>query len=237
MALGGCARENRRDGRRSRALPSAEIRSQATVTTRVILLDRLWGRLSVAGLLLAGCAFDPRGSSSSESGGDAGGGPADARPPLDDGGGGDIDGSAPAPDAAAIAPVLLETLTIQADEGVAPVQSTVVLKNGSSYRLVASGVVVVRDDGWSGGADYYWQDDLPDVTRGDSSGGVDLGLAVNDTDGNANRSPDWGSYTDSHVYEATMAGNDSVLSAIFFDPNYDNGNSGALSLEIWGPPR
>ena len=93
----------------------------------------------------------------------------------------------------------------------------------------------MRDDGWSGDADYYWADDLPDITRGDSAGGVDIGLAINDTTIDNNRSPDWGSYTDSHVYETTMAGTGATLTAQFHDPEYSN-NSGSLTLEIWGPP-
>lgn len=188
----------------------------------------VWGRLSVAGLLLAGCAFDPRGSSASA-------GPPDAAVMPGGGfdGGGTIVPFDAAPTFDAPTPVLLETLVIDA-AATAPTQSSVVLLAGASYRLVASGVVAIRDDGFSGDADYWWDDDLPEVV-GDSAGGVDIGLAVNDSDGTSSRAPDWGPPVLSHTYEVSLTGNDAVLSAQFFDPNNGN-NSGSLSLEIWGPP-
>jgi hypothetical protein len=133
-----------------------------------------------------------------------------------------------------VEPVLLETLTVPVTDS-EPVQSSVVLLAGRTYRLVASGTAIVRDDDagrYNGDADYWWSD----LISGDTSGGVDLGLAVNDSDGNASRSPDWGGYSDSHVYQASIPGNDKKVSAVYFDPDYDNGNSGSLSLEIWGLP-
>lgn len=187
----------------------------------------MWGRLIVAGLLLAGCAFDPRGSSGTGPGPDGGG----FSSPGSDAGKSSSDAAVP-PDGAPVEPVLLETLTIDSHSTV-PVESTVVLLAGASYRLVAAGVVAIRDDGWSGDADYYWDDDTPWLVGDDI--GVDIGLAVNDADGSGARSPDWGDYTDSHVYQATMPGSDSVLSAVFFDPDNSN-DSGSLTLEIWGPP-
>ena len=191
----------------------------------------MWGRLSLAGLLLAGCAFDPRGSSSSTPDADAARA-SDARP-EGDGSPDPIDAAPPTPDSAPVEPVLLETLIIDAAETDA-IQSTVVLQTGSSYRLVASGVVDIRDNDYSGDADYWWPDDLPGLIS-DSAGGVDLGLAINDTTIDGNRSPNWGDFADSHVYETTMAGTGSTLTAQFHDPNYDN-NSGSMTLEIWGPP-
>lgn len=191
----------------------------------------MWGRLSLAGLLLAGCAFDPGGSSAG-SDADASQPGADARPGADSAPGAP-DATPPSPDAAPVEPVLLDTLTIQAVDS-DPVQSAVVLLAGRSYRLVATGVVDIRNGDYSGDADYWWPNDLPGVIS-DSAGGVDMGLAVNDTDGNSDRSPDWGDYDGSHVYEATIPGNDKVLSAVFFDPDNSN-NSGSLTLEIWGPP-
>jgi hypothetical protein len=185
----------------------------------------------LAGLLLAGCAFDPGGSSAG-SDADASQPGADARPGADSAPG-TPDATPVPPDAAAVEPVLLETLTIEA-QNTDPIQSSVVLVVGQTYRLVASGVVAVRTDGWSADADYYWDDRFPGVP-GDSAGGVDYGLAVNDTGGSSSRSPDWGEYTQTHVYEAVIPGNDKFLSAVFYD--FDNSNdSGSLTLEIWGPP-
>lgn len=191
----------------------------------------MWGRLPLAGLLLAGCAFDPGGSSASDPSSDAAPGAADARPRTD-AGPDPFDGAPPSPDAAPIEPVLLDTLTIPATGEI--VTSTAVLETSASYRLVAQGVVDVRDGDYSGDADYWWSNDLGFI-GGDSSGGVDLGLAIDDTTIDGNRSPDWGDYTDSHIYQASMTGTGSTLTAQFHDPNYGN-NGGSLTLEIWGPP-
>jgi len=193
----------------------------------------VWGRLSVAGLLLAGCAFDPGGSSAGSDADPSQPG-ADARPGADSGPGAP-DATAVSPDAAPVEPVLLDTLTVSVTTNV-PVQSSVVLAAGQTYRLVASGTAVVRDDDlgrYMGDADYWWGGIFDGQ---DSYNGVDYGLAIDDTHVDDSRSPDWGPFADSHVYETTMPGTGSVLSAVFFDSNYNNGNSGSLTLEIWGPP-
>lgn len=191
----------------------------------------VWGRLPLAGLLLAGCAFDPGGSSTSGSASDAAPGAPDARPGADSAPGA-TDAAPLPPDAAPVEPVLLETLTIQATGEIA--RSTVVLEAGASYRLVASGVVDIKDGDYSSDADYWWGNGTPWLV-GNSSGGVDIGLAIDDTTIDDNRSPDWGDYAGSHVYETTMAGTGATLTAQFHDPNYGN-NSGSMTLEIWGPP-
>lgn len=229
MALGGCASKNRQDGHRSRHRQND---SEVASARGDIVVIRLWGCLTLAGLLLAGCSFNPGGSSGSDPGSDAGGGFSDGLPDPD---GGSRTPDAAGADAAPVEPVLLETLAIDvASEQT--VQSTVVLLSGRTYRLVASGEAVVRDDDlgrYMGDADYWWGGIFDGE---DSYGGVDYGLAINDIQVDGSRSPDWGEFADSHVYETTMPGNDSVLSALFFDSNYGNGNSGSLSLEIWGPP-
>ncbi len=231
MARGGCASRNRQDGRHSRRWQND---SEVGGVAHDIVVIRLWGCLTLAGLLLAGCSFKPGGSASDQPSPDASGGFSDGLPDPD-GGPGVPDGAHPLPDSAPVEPVLLETLTIPVTSS-EPVESSVVLVAGQSYRLVASGTAIVRVDDvlgrFDGDADYWFND----VARGDTSDGVDLGLAVNDDDGTSSRTPDWGEYTGSHVYEATIPGDDNLLSAVFFDPDYDNGNSGSLTLEIWGPP-
>ena len=134
------------------------------------------------------------------------------------------------PDGQPPVPVLLETLTVPATGEV--VTSTVVLVSGASYQLVATGEVTVRD-GYGGDADYWY--DVVFGVGGDSSGGVDIGLAVNDTVIDGDRSPDWGEYTESHSYQSTMGGTGSTLTAQYHDPNFSN-NGGSMSLEIWGLP-
>jgi hypothetical protein len=143
--------------------------------------------------------------------------------------GGGFGGSDP-PDGATAAPVLLETLTVPATGEVVP--STTLLRVGATYRLIASGVVSVRD-GYSGDADYYWDDVFG--LGGDAAGGVDLGLAIDDPVIDDTRSPDWGEFSSEHTYEALVAGTGAALAAQFHDPNFGN-NGGSLSLAIWGPP-
>lgn len=193
----------------------------------------MWGCLTLAGLLLAGCSFEHGGSASSDRDTDGGGGGFSDGVPDPDGATGTPD-AAPPDGAPPIEPVLLETLTIDVAEQ-DPIHSTVVLVAGQSYQLLASGEAIVRDDEvgrFAGDADYWYGGAL----LGDTWLGVDFGIAVNDFDGSGSRAPDWGEFSDAHVYKATIPGNDAVLTAQFFDNNYGNGNSGSLTLEIWGPP-
>ena len=195
----------------------------------------MWGCLTLAGLLLAGCSFEHGGGASSPD------------PATDAGGGGfsdgvpDPDGGVATPDAAApdgappIEPVLLDTLTIDVTSP-AEVQSNVVLLSGEAYQLIASGEAVVRDDGagrYRVDADY-WYGGIFDGE--DSYLGVDFGLAIDDTVIYGDFSPDWGEFADSHIYQATITGTGAPITAQFHDSNYENGNSGSLTLEIWGPP-
>jgi hypothetical protein len=191
----------------------------------------VWGRLPLAGLLLAGCSFSPGGSSGSDPDSDAGGGFSDGLPDPDGGPG--VPDAAPLPDAPPVEPVLLETLTVESNGNT--VQSSFALEAGATYRLVASGELVVRDDDagrFSGDADYWYGV----VLSGDGFDGVDFGVAIDDTEVDDERSPDWGEFADSHIYQATIPGTGAQLTAQYHDNNYGNGNSGSMSLEIWGPP-
>ena len=193
----------------------------------------MWGCLPLAGLLLAGCSFSPGGSSGSDPDSDAGGGFSDGLPDPD-GGPGVPDAAPVLPDGLpAVVPVLLETLTVESNGNT--VQSSFALDAGATYRLVVSGEIVVRDDDagrFNGDADFWYGV----VLGGDGFGGVDFGVAIDDTDVDDDRSPDWGEFADSHVYEANIPGTGAQLTAQYHDNNYGNGNSGSLSLEIWGPP-
>ena len=133
----------------------------------------------------------------------------------------------------AVVPVLLEILTVESNGNT--VQSSFELDAGATYRLVVSGEIVVRDDDagrFNGDADFWYGV----VLGGDGFGGVDFGVAIDDTDVDDDRSPDWGEFDDAHVYEANIPGTGAQLTAQYHDNNYGNGNSGSLSLEIWGPP-
>ena len=142
--------------------------------------------------------------------------------------------AAPLPDAPPVEPVLLETLTVESNGNT--VQSSFALETGATYRLVVSGELVVRDDelGEYGGDADYWYGGI--FEGEDGFNGVDYGVAIDDTDIDSERQPDWGAFIDSHVYETTIAGTGAQLTAQYHDSNYGNGNSGSVSLEIWGPP-
>jgi hypothetical protein len=192
----------------------------------------VWGRLFVAGLLLTGCSFRPGGGASDPPDSDRDGAGADAQPGVPDATPGPFDAAPPSFDATP--PELLETLTVLATGEVET--SDTVLESGATYILVAAGTVVVNDDGYSADSDYWWDDDLPGIGV-DGFDGVDYGLAVNDTDVDNSRSPDWGGFDSSaHSYQITMAGTGATLTAQFHDRDYGNGNSGSLTLEIHGPP-
>jgi hypothetical protein len=196
-----------------------------------IVAIRLWGCLTLAGLLLAGCSFKPGGSSGSETA-DAGGGGFSDGVPDPDGGPGVPDSAPDGPPA--VVPVLLETLTVESNGNT--VQSSFALEAGSSYRLIVSGEIVTRDDDvgrFNGDADYWYGGIFG---ANDGFNGVDFGVAIDDSDIDGERSPDWGEFADSHVYQATMSGTGAQLTAQYHDHDYDNGNSGSLTLEIWGPP-
>jgi hypothetical protein len=231
MPLGGRARENRRHGPARNGAPGRPENDRDVRGVRHdIFVIAVWGCLTVAGLLLAGCSFEPGGNSSSNPGSDAAGGgnPADARP-VPDGAPAAFDAAPPAD--APPPPELLETLTVQATGEVET--SNTLLELGASYILIAAGTVAVRDDGYSGDADYWWSDEFG--FGGDTTGEVDLGLAINDIVVDSSRSPDWGDYSSGHSYQVTMEGTGAVLTAQYHDPNFEN-NSGSLTLEIYGPP-
>lgn len=119
---------------------------------------------------------------------------------------------------------VVEELTVSARGE--PVTSTTVLRDGIGYRLRASGTcyVVLQT---LGDAEYY---DFPNSLI-DGVSGVDIGLAVNDSTINATRTPRWGAYNDTHVYEVAWTGNGAPIVAQFHDGNTVN-NAGTLTLAI-----
>jgi hypothetical protein len=107
------------------------------------------------------------------------------------------------------------------------VTSTVVLQAGVGYRLRASGTCYVALQ-TLGDAEYY---DFPDPPVDGTVGGVDVGLAVNDSIIDGTRTPRWGAYSDTHVYEVEWMGNGAPIVAQFHDGNTSN-NGGMLTLAI-----
>ncbi len=111
------------------------------------------------------------------------------------------------------------------------VMSSVMLAAGTTYRLRAAGTCIANDQAAGGDvggdAEYIWND----FSVTDTSSGVDMGIGVNDTTVDGNRSPRWGSYTNTHAYTAMFMGLGARVLVKYHDPNYDN-NSGQLQLYI-----
>jgi hypothetical protein len=115
----------------------------------------------------------------------------------------------------------------------ATVMSAFVLQAGVHYRLRASGVFVIQSPQGTPSDAEYWNFNVPPPT--DGVAGVDVGLAVNDLTVDENRTPRWGPYSATHVYEIDWMGNGAALVAQLHDGNYAN-NTGTLNLAILALP-
>ncbi|HEU5060890.1 MAG TPA: hypothetical protein VFU21_30375 [Kofleriaceae bacterium] len=162
---------------------------------------------SVVAVLAAGCLSSPP---------DAVGGPLDAAPPA-------------APDASSLD--LVERVMVPSDCTV--VTSQKLLAAGVGHQLVISGLVQVGAEVLAD-ADYFWNRATPADIR-DLSADIDLGVAIDDPDVDAERLPDWGAYRDDHRYQVEIIGQGAAIQAQFHDTQCGN-NSGFLTLDILGPP-
>jgi hypothetical protein len=108
------------------------------------------------------------------------------------------------------------------------VLSAVTLANGVAYRLRAEGEFVIQSPAGTPGDAEWW--DYNNVIQ-DGVAGVDVGLAVNDTVVDTNRTPKWGAYQSSHIYEVDWTGNGQKLVAMLHDGNFAN-NTGSLTLKV-----
>ncbi len=123
--------------------------------------------------------------------------------------------------------VVVDELTVPVNR--ATVMSAFVLEAGVRYRLRASGTFVIQSPEGTPGDAEYW--DFAGGQPVDGVAGVDVGLAVNDPLVDTNRTPRWGAYDASHVYEVEWTGAGAPIAAQLHDGNYAN-NTGALKLEI-----
>lgn len=132
--------------------------------------------------------------------------------------------------------VLIDTLIINVAQ-TTPITSSAILTAGVTYRLRASGTARIQNA--SGGAelcdaDYYDFSNVPDSLI-DSLASIDPGIGVDDPSlHDSTTQPDWGPYNPTHVYEIDFPGTGDVISVVFHDGNHGN-NSGALTLDIFGP--
>ncbi len=108
-----------------------------------------------------------------------------------------------------------------------PVTSMLVLQQGVRYRLRASGMAYVALQTF-GDAEYYDFNNGPPI---DGAVGLDIGLAVNDSVIDGTRTPRWGAYSDTHVYEVEWTGDGAPIVAQFHDGNTAN-HIGELALAI-----
>lgn len=130
------------------------------------------------------------------------------------------------PDAA---PMWIDIETLQVPCANQPVSSTSVLTAGVTYRLRVSTTCTLNvANGSLGDAEYYQWNIAPVA---DTSMGIDVGLAIDDTVVDGNRQPRWGAFTMSHAYQVDWVAAGGPLTAHFHDSNYSN-NAGTLTLTI-----
>jgi hypothetical protein len=124
---------------------------------------------------------------------------------------------------------VIETLTVQGDGS--DVVSNTVLQNGVTYHLRASGTFNMNtNQNWMADAEYYDFSNPPSSVK-DAVSGVDIGIGVDDPTVDANRTPNWGPFDMSHVYEIPFDGSGAAITANYHDAvTYDN--EGTLTLEI-----
>jgi hypothetical protein len=192
--------------------------------------------LGLLALAASACGFDPAGGRANQ---DLGPGNADASlgGQPDGASPGTADGAAGGPDAGDPGgEVKVDEFTVPSTGGEA--ESTFVLLAGVEYRLVVSGIVTVSDQngGFSSDAEYYWKDSAPGSVFDGQPGEepIDIGVAIDDDDLDAAKSPDWGFPTADHVYDTVWPGANKTITATFHDPNYDN-NEGSFTLRIFAP--
>jgi len=136
--------------------------------------------------------------------------------------------------------ILQETLSIPADGS--SVTSSTILENGVFYKLIASGTLVVdsRPNVPVGLGDAeYSHFNIPFELQSNcfnSPDGVDLGIGINDDIVDNSKSPFWGEYNSSNVYEISYLGQGLPIRFNYHDCGYSD-DSGYLTVEILGPSR
>jgi hypothetical protein len=131
----------------------------------------------------------------------------------------------------------LETILVPADG--TPRTSSTVLQSGVTYKILVSGTVNVGGQG-SGTADAEFADfsnvptSLVDDCMDATNAQVDIGLAINDSQLDASKLPNWGEFNSGHVYRIDYVGTGAPITLGFHDCNYSD-NSGNLVVQILGP--
>jgi hypothetical protein len=128
---------------------------------------------------------------------------------------------------------VVETLTVPSDGSV--VTSNTVLQNGVDYHLRASGTFNMNtnqnvNDSWMADAEYYDFSNLPTSAK-DHALTYDIGIAVDDPVIDTTKTPSWGAFEATHVYEIVFTGAGATIAVNFHD-QVTSDNDGSLTLEI-----
>lgn len=123
---------------------------------------------------------------------------------------------------------LLETVIVPTNGPV--VVPNLVLEAGVTYVLRASGTFDITGAGTLADAEYADFSNLPGSLL-DSISGVDFGIAIDDSTIDMTRTPKWGAFDISHIYQINFDGTGNQISVNFHDANAGN-NTGTLTLEI-----
>jgi len=177
---------------------------------------------------LAGCGFTAKPGS----GGGTSDGAPDAPGTVADGSLGGtpdapIDAMIDAPPDAPPVWTTIDTLTVSC-VGMT-VTSSVVLRTGTMYKLLASGECNTNTQNNSrGDAEYFGYNIGPTY---DTYNNIDSGIAVDDPTPGASKQPQWGAYSAAHTYEVMWPGAGSAIALKFHSSDYSN-NAGSLTLRI-----
>jgi hypothetical protein len=129
-----------------------------------------------------------------------------------------------------------ETISIPVDGS--SVTSSTILENGVTYKIIASGTLIA--DNRPGvpvglGDAEYTHFNIPSGLQSNcfnSPDGVDLGLGINDDIIDNSKTPFWGEYNSSNVYQIRYIGQGLPIRFNYHDCNYAD-NSGTLIVEIF----
>jgi hypothetical protein len=115
-------------------------------------------------------------------------------------------------------------------------RSSEILTEGKNYRITVSGTF--SDGSRLADAEYADFSNIPsslqDICFGTGSPGipnVDLGIGIDDTVNDDNKSPRWGNFNSNHVYTLDLVGQGMPLTFNYHDCDYF-GNVGSLTITI-----
>ena len=138
-----------------------------------------------------------------------------------------VDAAIDAPPDAPPAWHVLEMLTVPC--AAQTVTSQTVLATTGMYRLEASGQCVTdTGDGEASDAEYFAYN-LGATT--DALAGVDYGISINGPTPGPTKSPHWGAYASSHIYDVSWTGTGATITATYWDADYSD-DSGSLMVAI-----